>query len=213
MPCTHAQHPSRVFGSGPTGAIARVAFLATLALSCTHGAKARFEGTRPAAVLVEVLPPGAEVTLDGAPLGPGSRVAPAAVKDGAAHVIAASAPGFEPDEWRGPAGGLAGVRVGLALRPQGLPGKVELDDAATLVRAADFLAANGRPADAQAYAARAASLAPDLAVAQRSLGAAALAAGDHHTAERSLAAYLRLAPDAPDAGEIEAVLARLEEER
>jgi hypothetical protein len=182
------------------------------AASCTHDAEARFEATRPPETLVEVLPPSAQVTLDGAPLGAGSRVVPAAVRDRAAHVLSASAPGYEPAEWRVPAGGLAGVRVGLALRPEGFPGKVELDDASELIRAADFLAAGGRPADAQAYAARAASLAPDLAAAQRSLGVAAAAAGDRRTAERSLATYLRLSPDAPDADEIEAVLARIGKE-
>ena len=156
-----------------------------------------------------MLPPGAEVSLDGAPLGRGSQTIAAASRDGAAHVLAAAAPGFESAEWRVPPGGLAGVRVGLALRPEGYPGKVELDDPAVLVRVADFLAASGRPGEAQAYAARAASLEPELAAAQRSLGIAAVQAGDRRTAQRSFAEYLRLAPDAPDADEIEAALARL----
>jgi len=154
-------------------------------------------------VLVEVLPPGAQVSLDGRPLGQGGRAVPAPPPG--AHVLRVEADGYEPSVQALPEGSLAGARVGAALRPAGLEGvrALDLDDPEGLAQAAAHLAGRGgRPNDAIAYAERAIQLEPRTALGHRALGDARAALGETSRAVSSWAEYLRLAPGAPDAGAV-----------
>jgi hypothetical protein len=177
-----------------------------LAVLLVPGALACGGGRRPAAevappeLLVEVLPPGARVSLDGAPLGAGSRTVPAPAPG--AHVLRVEAEGYEPVERPLPEGGLGGLRVGEALRPVDLASTrlLDLDEPEGLAQAAAHLArAGGRPEDAVAYAERALALERATPLAHRALGDARAALGDLRRAVSSWTEYLRLAPGAPDA--------------
>jgi hypothetical protein len=184
--------------------------IAALAGAC-GGRRVPDEEVRPRELLVEVLPPGARVSLDGRPLGAGSRAVPA--PEPGPHVLRVEAEGYEPGQRPLPEGDLAGARVAEALRPAGLASArvLDYDEAEGLALAAAHLAARGaRPADAVAYAGRALALEPGLALAHRALGDARAALGDGRRAVASWIEYLRLAPDAPDA---EAVARRVEEAR
>jgi hypothetical protein len=181
--------------------------LAALA-ACGGGRRPAIEDVRPRELLVEVLPPGADVVLDGRPLGRGSRAVDAPAPG--LHVLRVEADGYEPAERPLPEGSLAGARVAEALRPEGLAtaGALDYDDPAGLAQAAAHLARpGGRPDDAVAYAERALALEPGAALAHRALGDAREALGDRVRAAASWAEYLRLAPDAADA---EAVARRVE---
>jgi hypothetical protein len=189
-----------------------------LAVLLSLGALGACGGRRPAAreiappeLLVEVLPPGARVTLDGRPLGAGSRAVPA--PGPGPHVLRVEAEGYEPAERQLPEEDLAGVRVGEALRPIGFGSErlLELDEPVGLAQAAAHLArSGGRPDDAVAYAERALALDRGTPLAHRALGDARAALGDRRGAVASWAEYLRLAPEARDAA---AVAARIEEAR
>lgn len=168
------------------------------------------EGEPPSEVLVEVLPRSAEVTLDGVPLGKGSKAVPAPPPG--PHVLAAAAEGYAPVERELPEVDLAGARVAAALRPLGLRTARELDfdDPEGLAEAAAFLAEEGDAADAVDYAERALALEPGLALAHRARGDALVRQGEGERAVAAWTEYLRLAPAAPDARR---VARRIEEAR
>jgi tetratricopeptide (TPR) repeat protein len=153
-------------------------------------------------MLVEVLPRGARVSVDGRPVGEGSRAIPAPPPG--EHVLAVEADGYEAAGRPLPEGELAGVRVAVALRPAGLASTraLDYDEAEGLAAAAAFLGRVGADRDAADYAARAAALEPGLAVAQRALGDARFRLGDRPRAIAAWSEYLRLSPDAPDAAEV-----------
>jgi hypothetical protein len=179
--------------------------------ACVGGRRPAAGEIAPPELLVEVLPPGARVALDGRPLGAGSRAVPAPGRG--PHVLRVEADGYEPVERQLPEEDLAGARVGEALRPVGFRSErlLELDEPVGLAQAAAHLARSGeRPHDAVAYAERALALDPGTPLAHRALGDAHAALGDRRRAAASWAEYLRLAPEAPDAA---AVAARIEEAR
>ncbi len=123
-------------------------------------------------VLVEVLPGRAELRVDGRLVGRGGCVL--AVPDPAhTYRIAASAPGFDPAERAERGAQLDGARIGLVLRPAGMPGTraIDPDDAQALATAAEVLLAQGQDATASEYARRAVALAPSLPAARRVLDA------------------------------------------
>lgn len=181
-----------------------------LAAGCGASRRGAPDEARPTEVLVEVLPRAADVTLDGVPLGPGSRSL-AAPREGE-HVLAVAAEGYEPSTRELPEGDLAGARVAEALRPIGFAAAraLDYDDAEGLALAAAFLAERGVARDSADYAERALALEPGLALAHRVRGDALARLGDVARAADAWAEYLRLAPEAPDAG---AVAERLEAAR
>lgn len=160
-------------------------------------------GAAPSEVLVEVLPRSSEVRLDGRPLGRGGGAVPAP-PPAAAHVLVVAAEGYEPVERTLPEGDLAGARVAEALRPLGFAaaGALDYDEPRGLSLAAAFLAAQGNPADAAAYAERAVTLDPALPLPHRTLGDSAWAVGDRRRAIAEWSEYLRLAPGAEDAARV-----------
>jgi tetratricopeptide (TPR) repeat protein len=180
---------------------ARLAALALLA-GCAAG-KDAFREVAPPELLLEVLPRDALLELDGAGVGRGSRAVPAPAPG--EHVLVASADGFESLERTLPPGTLDGVRVGVALRPAGFGAsrRLDLDDPAGLAAAAMALGRVGRQRDAHDYAARAVALDPGHAPAQRALGDALAAQGRRDEARAAWGRYLLIAPDAPDAAEVE----------
>jgi tetratricopeptide (TPR) repeat protein len=187
------------------------ALLALLAAACGGPRAERFEDVAGAEGLVQVLPSGAHLEVDGVPLGPGSRAVP--VRDPTrVHRVRASAAGFQPHEVEVPAQELAGGRVGLALRPEGFGSARTLsyDEPSGLSAAAALLLRAGRSQDALEYAQRAAELAPDAAPPRRVLGDAWLRLGRPERAIPEYSAYLAAAPpDAPDRREVEDRLSRL----
>jgi hypothetical protein len=179
--------------------------------ACGGGRRPAAEQIAPPELLVEVLPPGARVALDGRPLGTGSRTV--AAPGPGPHVLRVEADGYEPVERQLPEDELAGVRVGEALRPAGFGSErlLELDEPVGLAHAAAHLARAGeRPRDAVAYAERALALDPATPLAHRALGDARAALGERRGAAAAWAEYLRLSPGAPDAAE---VAERIEEAR
>jgi PEGA domain len=180
------------------------AALGALAVAACGGRRVPAEDVSPRELLVEVLPPGAEVTLDGRPLGPGSRAVPAP-PDGE-HLLRVEAEGYEPAERALPEGSLAGVRVAEALRPVDLLSArlLDYDDPEALAIAAAHLARSGRDEDALAYAERALAIERRTPLAHRAMGDAHAARGDARRAAASWAEYVRLAPDAPDAAAVAA---------
>jgi tetratricopeptide (TPR) repeat protein len=177
---------------------ARAALLAAgAALFACAGAHAAGAGRAPE-VLVEVLPRGAEVELDGRSVGRGGGTVAAPV--GAAHVLRVTAPGFVAEERALPAD-LDGSRVGAALRPDGLAGDgaIDLEDAPALAAAAELLVAQRSARDARDYAERAATADPALPVAQRVLGDALWSLGDRRRAVDAWRRAVRLASGGPEA--------------
>lgn len=180
------------------------AALAALALAL--GCAAEKESVRelaPPELYLEVLPRGALLELDGVGVGKGSRGVPAPPPG--AHALVVSAEGFEPLERPLPSGPLDGVRVGVALRPEGFGAsrRLELDEPDGLASAAMALGRAGRRRDALDYAARAAALDARHALAQRALGDALAALGRRDEARAAWGRYLLLDPDAPDRAEVE----------
>ena len=164
----------------------------------------------PPEVFVDVLPRSAELTVDGAPLGPGSRAVP--VPDPSRrYLFRAAAPGFQGVERADDGARLAGARIGLVLRPDGFGSarRLQLDDGDGLAAAAALLERRGQHLAALEYARRAVEVAPREPRAQRVLGDAALALGRQQDAIQAYSAYLRLAPDAPDAAAVERRVERL----
>jgi tetratricopeptide (TPR) repeat protein len=174
------------------------------------GARQRPDEKPQPELLVEVLPRGARVALDGRPLPAANRPVPAPPRG--LHRLTAEADGYEPAERDLPEGDLAGVRVALALRPAGLAfaRALDYDDAEGLAAAAAFLARSGADRDAADYADRAAALDPRLPLARRVLGDALFRLGDRSRAVDAWTEYLKLWPDAPDAA---AVSDRIDEAR
>jgi tetratricopeptide (TPR) repeat protein len=176
--------------------------LALAAVGCASDRES-FRDVAPPELLLEVLPRGALLELDGVAVGRGSRAIPAP-RPGA-HVLVVSADGFEPVERGLPEGSLDGVRVGVALRPEGFGAarRLELDEASGLAAAAVALGRGGRHRDAHDYGARAVALDGRNALAQRALGDALSALGRRDEARAAWGRYLLLAPDAPDARDVE----------
>jgi hypothetical protein len=193
----------------PRSSLRLLAAIGVVAAACAGGRPAAQERLRPE-MLVEVLPPGARVALDGRPLGVGSRIVPA--PEPGEHVLRVEADGYEPGERLLPEGSLAGARVAEVLRPAGLSPAypLDFDEPEGLAEAAAHLAHDGRAADAVAYAERALALEDGFAPAYRVLGDAREALGDRRRAAAAWAQYLKLAPGAPDAP---AVARRLEAAR
>ncbi len=159
----------------------------------------------PPEVFVEVLPRSAEVTMDGAALGQGSRAV--TVADPLhRYAFRASAPGFAPAERADTGARLAGARVGLALRPVGFAAPVDLDDPASLADAAAALLRAGPPQAALEYAERAADLAPRAPALHRLAALAATRAGAVDRAETEYRKYVALAPDAADRAQVAAAI-------
>jgi tetratricopeptide (TPR) repeat protein len=172
-----------------------------LAAGCA-GTRRQAAHDRPRELLVEVLPRGARVSLDGRPVGDGSRAIPA--PPAGDHVLAVEAEGYEAAGQPLPEGELAGLRVAVALRPSGFASAraLDYDEAEGLATAAAFLERAGAARDAADYAERAVAIDPGLADAQRVLGDALFRLGDRTRAAGAWSLYLRLAPDAPDAAEV-----------
>lgn len=182
----------------------------TGALAACAGEKLPPSTLAPPELLVEVLPRNALLELDGVGQGKGSRSLPAPAPG--EHVLVVSAPGFEPVERPLPRGPLDGVRVGVALAPEG-PGQaqpLDLDEPAGLARASAVLCRAGRHRDALDYASRAVALDGRFPAAQRALGDALAGLRRQDEARAAWGRYLLLAPDAPDAA---AVARRMEEGR
>ena len=178
--------------------------LATVVLATACAAeKASFREIAPPELYVEVLPRGALLELDGVGQGKGSRGLPAPPPG--EHVLVVSAEGFEPLDRPLPKGSLDGIRIGVALRPEGFGGarRLDFDEPTGLAAAAAALLRVGRPRDARDYAARAAALDDRAALAQRVLGDALAALGQKNEARAAWGRYLILAPDAPDRAEVE----------
>jgi tetratricopeptide (TPR) repeat protein len=187
-----------------TAALALVAAALAVTVSGCHGPRARAAARRPPEMLVEVLPRSAWVELDGRPIGAGGgAVASPSTSD--EHVLRVSADGYEPEERVLPAGSLDGARIAAALQPLGFGAAraIDYDDAPALAAAAEWLTRFGDPRDAAEYAERAIAVDPMLAAAHRSLGDARRRAGDEEGAVAAWAEYLRRAPDASDAAEVE----------
>ncbi len=175
-----------------------LAAAAALAAACASPREAWRSVSAPE-VLVEMLPRGAALEVDGRPLGQGSRTVE--VPDGE-HVyrLRIAAPGYDPAEVAQPGAKLAGARVGVALRPPGFGAarRLDYDDPASLVQAASALLRVGRPAPCVEYADRALQIA-EVPQAHRLLGAAHAQLGHRDESVRHYSAYLTLVPDAPDA--------------
>jgi len=180
--------------------------LALVGMACTAPKQAWRES--PPEVLVELLPQRAQLFIDGAPAEPTGH--PVVLRDPAhVYVFRAVLQGFLPLETKGTGSALSGARLGLVLRPDGFgeARRLDLDDGRGLAAAAALLERRGAHADALEYADRAAEVAPELPLARRVLGDAALALGQRRRAIAEYSAYLSLAPDAPDR---EMVQARVE---
>ncbi len=197
-------HPS------PLGARHLAAVAVSCALAACAGEKLPPSTLAPPELLVEVLPRHALLELDGVGHGRGSRTLPAPPPG--EHVLVVSAPGFEPQERSLPRGSLDGVRVGVALAPEGLARAqaLDLDEPVGLVKAAAALGRAGLHRDALDYATRAVALDGRLPAAQRALGDALADLRRRDEARAAWGRYLLLAPDAPDAA---AVARRMEEGR
>jgi hypothetical protein len=147
------------------------ASMATAVLvACAGGPAPAPRPVAAAEALVEVLPAGAALEVDGVTVGRGGRVI--ALPDvRRTYRLRASAPGFEPAERADPGAQLAGARVALALRPVGSPGSgpLDADDGEALAVAAETLVRAGQRAAALEYATRAATISPNAARVRRLL--------------------------------------------
>jgi tetratricopeptide (TPR) repeat protein len=182
---------------------ATLAALAACASACA-APRQPWRETRPAEVMIEVLPRDADVAVDAGPARRGARTVP--VPDPAhRYLFRGSAPGFAPAEVARPGAELAGARIGLVLRPDGFGSarRLDLDEPEGLAAAGAALLRAGRPAQAIEYAGRAAELAPEEPLPRRVLGEAYRLTGARARAAQELSAYLRAAPDAPDREEVE----------
>ncbi len=182
------------------------AALLAAALACAG--RQSWTDVAPPEVLVDVLPRGALLEVDGRALGPGSRAV--AVPDpGHLYRFRASSAGYEPAEAERPGARLAGTRLGLLLRPAGFgrARALDLDDPVALSQAAAATLRGGHAADAVDYARRALEL-RDVPLAHRVLGEAYARLGQRQTSIREYSAYLAAAPDAPDAPAIAAEVER-----
>ncbi len=153
----------------------------------------------PAEVFVDVLPRGAELSVDGAPLGVGPHTVPVP-EPAHVYVFHAAAPGFVPGERSGDGARLAGARIGLVLRPNGFGNarRLDLDDGAGLAAAAALMQRAGHPSTALEYGERAVEVSPEVPLGHRVVGEAAQALGQRKRAIQEYSAYLQLSPDAPD---------------
>jgi tetratricopeptide (TPR) repeat protein len=184
---------------------ARAPLLAAVALglaACAAPRQPWSDVNRPE-VLVDVLPRAAELAVDGVALGPGPRTV--AVPDpGHRYRFTAALPGFVTAEREEDGARLASARIALVLRPEGFGSarRLDLEDGEGLAAAAALLERGGAHGPALEYAERAVEVEPTAPRAQRALGDAALALGRRSRAVEAYSAYLRLAPGAPDAGEV-----------
>lgn len=159
-------------------------------------------------VLLEVLPPQAEVRQDGAVAGVGSVT----LRLGAGSAtVEVTAPGYEPRQLAVDPRTQAGARVGVALRPAGYgEGRpLAMEDGPGLAAASGWLLRAGKLDDALAYAERAVEVAPSAPAPRRALGLALARAGKRRRAAQELSQYLQLAPGASDRGEIQGLVEKL----
>jgi len=184
--------------------------LALGGLLCCAPAKQPWSEAIPARpeVLLDVLPPEAEVRQDGAAIGIGTLTVK--LGDGPS-TLEVTAAGFEPRQVVLDPKTQAGARVGLVLRPNGYgeARPLGLEDGAGLAGASSWLLRAGRVAEATAYAERAVQAAPEAAAPRRALGLALAKQGKRGRAAQELSQYLQLAPGAPDRAEIQAAVERL----
>lgn len=160
-----------------------------------------------AEVLLDVLPPDAEVRQDGALIGAGSLT----VKLGAEpSTLELAAAGFDPARVTLDPRTQAGARVGVALRPAGFGAArpLSLEDAPGLAAASAWLLRAGKVAEAVAYAERGVESSPSAPAPRRALGLALAKQGKRARAAQELSQYLQLAPGAPDRAEVEATVER-----
>jgi tetratricopeptide (TPR) repeat protein len=186
------------------------ALLVVLAAAGLNGCARRqpWEDLRTPEAFIELLPPRALLEMDGRPLGRGAAAPP--VPDRARRYrLSARADGYEPLELEISGEKLAGGPLLLVLRPAGFGSqrRLDADDPTGLAQAASTLQRAGRLDDAILYAQRALSLS-EVPLAHKVLGAAYLAKGRKNEAARHYSAYLSLVPDAPDAAEIAAAVAK-----
>jgi predicted Zn-dependent protease len=158
-------------------------------------------------VYVEVLPRNAEVRVDGAAAGTGSRALTLGDREVTLDV---AAPGFDPVQVTVDPH-VAGRRVGVALRPAGWGAgrTVDIDEPLVLVAASQVLLRAGRAIEAAEYAERAAEMGPQLPTPRRALGMALAKLGKRNRAAQELSQYLQLSPAAADRAEVERLVARL----
>jgi predicted Zn-dependent protease len=178
--------------------------IAAAALACA-APQQRFEDVSGAEGLIEVLPRGAAVEVDGQPRGVGAVTVPIRDRE-QVHTVVVRAPGFEVAAVEIAASELAGGHVGIALRPAGFGAArpLAMDDPASLVAAAALLLRAGRDGEAAEYAEHAAELAPSAPAPRRLLGDAYLRLGRKDRALDAYVAYLERAPeDAPERAEVE----------
>jgi tetratricopeptide (TPR) repeat protein len=197
--------------AAPALRLALAASAACAALACAGRPATSWAEAAPPEVYVEVLPRDAALSLDGAPLGRGSRTVrlPDAARR---YTFRATAPGFAPAERSGEGAKLAGAQLGLVLRPDGFGEgrRLDLDDPQGLAAAAALLGKGGRHAAALAYAERAVELQPEAPLPHRVAGDAAWALGQRKRAVQAYSAYLAASPAAHDRAAVER---RLEELR
>ena len=186
----------------------RLAPLVALALAACAGQKESWRSLG-AELSIEVLPRNADVSLDGEPVGHGARSRPNP-EAGRRYRVRATAAGFEPLEIEVDGSRLSGGQTVLVLRPVGFGSQRRLDagDPAGLAQAAMTLLRAGRLDDASEYASRSLDLG-DTALAHKVLGGVYAGRGDRRQAALHYGEYLALAPDAPDARQVEAEIARM----
>jgi tetratricopeptide (TPR) repeat protein len=185
----------------PRPGIALATLLAASALGgCAH--RESWADVHTPVVLVEVLPPQAEVVMDGRPLGRGSGTQPVPDRR-RRYRFQATAEGYEPLEVEVEGEKLAGAEVRLVLRPAGFgrARRLEAGEPAGLAQAAAALLRAERVDDAILYAERSLTLA-ETPLAHKVVGRAYGRKGNKKESVRHYSAYLTLAPDAPDAREI-----------
>ncbi len=185
-----------------------LAALALLAAACAPK-RARWDEVRPPEALVETLPPGASVRVDGVEAGLAPLSFP--VPDGGReYALRLESPGFEVLEVRLPGERLAGKPLLLVLRPVGFGSqrRLEADDPVGLAQAAAALLRAERPREALAFTAASVE-AGDSALPHRLAGDAWRQLGDRNRAAQEYSLYLSMAPSAPDRAAVERTIAAL----